>query len=249
MDAQLLMFYFLVLAVCCVNWGGVESFTKNEDLVNLNKLKLEWKGTVPPNWRASDPCGFQWDGINCTNSQVTSLKLSTMGLKGILPTAIGFLTGLRTLDLSYNRDLTGSIPTSLGNLTNLKILLMIGCSFSGQIPNELGNLLNLNFLALNSNGFTGLIPPSLGNLSQLHWLDLADNQLSGSLPVSNVNENGLDKLHDARHFHFNRNKLTGTISPGLFHSRMKLVHLLLDGNSFTGEIPSTLELVESLEVL
>ncbi|GLJ34357.1 hypothetical protein SUGI_0690820 [Cryptomeria japonica] len=250
METQLLISSFLVLAVCFASWGGVESLTKNEDLVNLNKLKLEWKDTVPPNWRASDPCGSHWDGVNCTwNSQVTSLKLSTMGLKGILPSAIGSLSGLETLDVSYNKDLTGSIPSSLGNLINLKIMLMIGCSFSGQIPNELGNLLNLNFLALNSNGFTGAIPPALGNLSQLHWLDLADNQLSGSLPVSNTNENGLDKLHDARHFHLNRNKLTGTISPNLFHSTMKLVHLLLDGNAFTGEIPSTLELVESLEVL
>lgn len=31
----------------------------------------EWDNT-PPNWVGSDPCGG-WDGIECTNSRITSM--------------------------------------------------------------------------------------------------------------------------------------------------------------------------------
>ncbi|XVF63454.1 hypothetical protein PTKIN_Ptkin09bG0088200 [Pterospermum kingtungense] len=105
------------------------------------------------------------------------------------------------------------------------------------------------FRALNSNNFTGRIPPSLGKLSKLYWLDLAVNQLVGAIPVSTPTSPGLDLLLKAKHFHFNKNKLSGTIPPKLFSSEMVLIHILFDGNQFTGSIPSTLGLVQTLEVL
>ncbi|XP_050940254.1 leucine-rich repeat receptor protein kinase HPCA1 isoform X2 [Cucumis melo] len=172
-----------------------------------------------------------------------------MGLKGKLGGDIGGLTELKSLDLSFNKDLTGSISPALGDLQNLSILILAGCGFSGSIPEQLGNLSNLSFLALNSNNFTGTIPPSLGKLSNLYWLDLADNQLTGSLPVSTSETPGLDLLLKAKHFHFNKNQLSGSISPKLFRSEMVLIHILFDGNKFSGNIPPTLGLVKTLEVL
>ncbi|XP_038903747.1 probable leucine-rich repeat receptor-like protein kinase At5g49770 isoform X2 [Benincasa hispida] len=172
-----------------------------------------------------------------------------MGLKGKLGGDIGGLKELKSLDLSFNKDLTGSISPALGDLQSLSILILAGCGFSGSIPEELGNLSNLSFLALNSNNFTGTIPPSLGKLSNLYWLDLADNQLTGSLPVSTSESPGLDLLLKAKHFHFNKNQLSGSISPKLFSSEMVLIHILFDGNKFSGNIPPTLGLVKTLEVL
>ncbi|KAK2965566.1 hypothetical protein RJ640_018732 [Escallonia rubra] len=103
--------------------------------------------------------------------------LSTMGLSGTLSGDIGGLTGLISMDLSYNKGLTSSLSPQLGDLKNLRIL------------------------ALNTNNFTGGIPPSLGRLSNLYWLDLAENQLTGSLPVSNMDATvpGLDLLKKAKH--------------------------------------------------
>ncbi|XP_040995685.1 leucine-rich repeat receptor protein kinase HPCA1-like [Juglans microcarpa x Juglans regia] len=218
----------------------------------LTALKAAWKNT-PPSWGYSeDPCGLPvWDGVTCNNnSRVTALKLSTMGLEGKLEGDIGELTELTSLDLSFNRRLTGSLSPRLGDLRKLTILLLAGCSFSGDIPDELGNLSELYFLALNSNNLTGKVPPSLGKLSKLYWLDIADNMLTGPLPIStSMGAPGLDLLLNAEHFHFNQNNLSGPIPEKLFSSNMKLIHILFDGNQLNGSIPPTLGLVKTLEVL
>ncbi|KAI5419053.1 leucine-rich repeat receptor protein kinase HPCA1 [Lathyrus oleraceus] len=246
MEMQSVMLFLVFL------WAQVHlvsSFTDPQDVSALRSLKDIWKNT-PPSWdKSDDPCGAPWDGVTCSKSRVTSLGLSTMGLKGTLSGDIGGLTELRSLDLSFNKGLMGSISPELGELKNLNILILAGCSFSGKIPDALGNLSDLSFLALNSNNFTGKIPSSLGKLSKLYWLDLADNQLTGPLPVSTSTSPGLDQLLHAKHFHFNKNQLSGSISPKLFHSDMVLIHILLDGNHLSGSIPSTIGLVHTVEVL
>lgn len=227
----------------------VFSFTDPQDVSVLRSLKDMWQNT-PPNWdKSDDPCGAPWEGVTCNRSRVTSLGLSTMGLQGKLSGDIGGLTELRSLDLSFNRGLKGPLSPQLGDLRNLNILILAGCSFSGKIPNELGNLSELSFLALNSNNLSGEIPASLGNLSKLYWLDLADNQLTGSIPVSTSISPGFDMLLKAKHFHFNKNKLSGPIPSNLFNSEMVLIHVLFDGNQLAGTIPFTLGLVQTLEVL
>ncbi|WVZ22298.1 hypothetical protein V8G54_000842 [Vigna mungo] len=227
----------------------ISSYTDSQDVVALRSLKDVWQNT-PPSWdKSDDPCGAPWEGVTCNKSRVTSLGLSTMGLKGKLSGDIGQLKELRSLDLSFNRDLTGPLSPELGELSKLNILILAGCSFSGNIPDELGNLSELSFLALNSNNFTGKIPPSLGKLSKIYWLDLADNQLTGPIPVSTSTSPGLDLLLKAKHFHFNKNQLSGSIPPKLFSSEMILIHILFDGNNLSGTIPSTLVQVKTVEVL
>ncbi|KAK6263920.1 hypothetical protein SCA6_019354 [Theobroma cacao] len=152
-------------------------------------------------------------------------------------------------DLSYNKGLTGSLPASIGNLKNLTNLILVGCGFNGPIPDAIGSLSQLKYLSLNSNGFTGPIPPSIGHLSNLVWLDLADNQLEGPIPVSNGSAPGLDMLIHTKHFHFGKNKLSGQIPAQLFSSHMSLIHLLFESNELTGSLPSTLGLVQTLEVV
>lgn len=226
----------------------ISSATDSRDAAALQSLKDAWQNT-PPTWKNSDdPCG-SWEGVTCNNSRVTALGLSTMGLTGKLSGDIGGLTELRSLDLSYNGGLTGSLSPRIGDLQKLNILILAGCGFTGNIPDEIGNLAELSFLALNSNNFSGRIPPSLGKLSQLYWLDLADNQLTGSIPVSTITSPGLDQLKNAKHFHFNKNKLSGTISEQLFSPDMVLIHVLFDGNQLSGNIPESLGYVQTLEVL
>ncbi|CAH8258712.1 unnamed protein product [Arabidopsis lyrata] len=227
----------------------ISSVTDPRDAAALRSLMDQWDNT-PPSWGGSDdPCGTPWEGVSCNNSRITALGLSTMGLKGRLSGDIGELAELRSLDLSFNRGLTGSLTSRLGDLQKLNILILAGCGFTGSIPNELGYLKDLSFLALNSNNFTGKIPASLGNLTKVYWLDLADNQLTGPIPISSGSSPGLDLLLKAKHFHFNKNQLSGTIPPKLFSSEMILIHVLFDGNRFTGSIPSTLGLIQTLEVL
>ncbi|KAK9052571.1 hypothetical protein SSX86_029200 [Deinandra increscens subsp. villosa] len=213
----------------------------------LRALKDQWQNT-PPSWkRSNDPCS--WEGVTCSNSRIVALGLSSMGLVGQLVGDIGGLTALTSLDLSFNGGLTGSISPQIGDLKSLNILILAGCSFTGNIPPELGNLQELSFLALNTNNLTGEIPPALGSLSKLYWLDLAENHLTGSIPVSTDTKPGLDQLKHAKHFHFNKNKLSGGIPEQLFSDEMVLIHVLFDGNQLTGGIPSTIVYVQTLEVL
>ncbi|KAK3043077.1 hypothetical protein RJ639_001192 [Escallonia herrerae] len=227
----------------------ISSATDPRDVVALRALKDSWQNT-PPSWEKSDdPCGAPWEGVTCINSRVTSLELSSKGLVGELTNDIGGLTELRTLDLSLNTGLKGPIPPQLGGLKKLHMLLLSGCSFTGSIPSELGNLVELSFLDVSSNSLTGEIPPSLGNISGLYLLDLSDNQMTGSLPVSNPITPGLDLLKNAKHFHLYDNQFSGTIPAALFSADMTLIHLFLDGNQLVGRIPSSIGLVQTLQMI
>lgn len=236
---QLLVIIFIQLSI---------TTAQNTDRTILQALKAAWPNTQL-NWDGPDPCDGSWVGIGCTNSRVTSITLSSMGLTGGLPGDIGQFTELVILDLSYNTKLTGSLTPAIGNLRKLTNLNLVGCGFTGPIPSTIGNLERLIFLSLNSNGFTESIPASIGNLKNLYWLDLSANKLSGSLPVSNGVTSGLDMLTHAKHFHLGDNQLSGDIPPLLFNSNLSLIHLLLENNQFTGTIPSTLTLVQHLEVV
>ncbi|XP_028075638.1 probable leucine-rich repeat receptor-like protein kinase At5g49770 isoform X1 [Camellia sinensis] len=226
----------------------VAAFTNPQDVAAISALRDAWQNT-PPSWVGQDPCDNNWEGIQCTNSRVTAITLASMNLTGQLPGDIGSLSELLTLDLSYNPGLTGSLPALIGALTKLSNLLLVGCDFFGPIPNEIGSLQQLVKLALNSNRFTGKIPPTIGNLANLYWLDLADNKLEGTIPVSNGTTPGLDMLVKTMHFHFGKNNLSGEIPPKLFSSNMSLIHLLLDSNQLSGNIPSTLGSMQNLEAL
>ncbi|XP_020108910.1 probable leucine-rich repeat receptor-like protein kinase At5g49770 isoform X1 [Ananas comosus] len=237
---------FLVFALLLQFSSGT---TDTQDTAALRALMSQWQYT-PPSWgQSDDPCGTPWEGISCSNSRVTVLKLSTMGIKGTLSGDIGQLSELQSLDLSYNKELRGTLPPDIGNLKKLTTLILAGCSFSGTIPYQIGSLGKLSYLALNSNQLGGKIPASLGNLSKLYWLDVADNQLTGPLPISTENTPGLDKLINTKHFHFNKNQLTGPIPETLFSSEMTLIHVLFDGNKLTGTVPTSLGLVQTLEVV
>uniref|UniRef100_A0A0D9WHX3 non-specific serine/threonine protein kinase n=1 Tax=Leersia perrieri TaxID=77586 RepID=A0A0D9WHX3_9ORYZ len=240
-----LLFLLLLLAFA----PAVLCQTNAQDVAALEGLKSQWTN-YPPSWRNSgDPCTGGWDGIMCTNTgRVNSLRLSSVGLQGTLSSSIGQLSELVYLDLSFNINLGGALPAEIGNLGQLTTLILAGCSFNGKIPTEIGNIRQLWFLALNSNKFTGGIPATIGVLTNLFWLDLADNQLSGPIPISTSTSPGLDQLVKTKHFHFNKNQLTGTLN-GLFNSNMTLIHILFDSNQFSGSIPAEVGGITSLEVL
>ncbi|KAG6778400.1 hypothetical protein POTOM_018262 [Populus tomentosa] len=236
------------LLITCLQVLVIAAVTDSNDLSALNSLKSNWKNT-PPNWTGYDPCGGGWEGIGCTGSRITSIVLSGMGLSGTLTGDIGNFSELQTLDLSQNNGLTGILPSAIVNLKKLQNLFLVDCNFNGPIPDEIGSLTQLVSLSLASNNFNGPIPPSIGKMSNLFLLDLTDNKLSGTIPVSDGTLPGLDLLLKARHFHLGKNQFTGGIPSNLFSSNMSLIHVLFDSNQLSGSFPSTLELVQTLEVI
>ncbi|KAG5525679.1 hypothetical protein RHGRI_032094 [Rhododendron griersonianum] len=213
----------ICLLVVSIQFLVATAQTNSLDLAALEALKDAWTNT-PPNWVGSDPCGSSWEGIQCTNSRITSITLGNTGL-------------------------TGQLSGDIAQLSELQMLVLEGCGFFGPIPGTLGSLQQLRYLVLNSNSFSGSIPPSIGNLSNLYWLDLANNDLSGTIPVSSGATPGLDMLVNTKHFHFGNNQLSGAIPSTLFSSNMTLIHVLFENNRLNGSIPSQLALVQTLEVV
>ncbi|KAL4556394.1 hypothetical protein LXL04_039045 [Taraxacum kok-saghyz] len=238
----------LWMLIVCSQVMVIAAVTDRNDVAALNAMKSTWKN-LPPNWKGPDPCGSNWDGINCTMSRVTSLFLAGMGVRTNNIEDIPSLSQLDYLDLSNNKGIKAPLPPSVGDLKNLKILILVGCSFSGAIPDTVGSLKELVFLGLNNNSFTGTIPPSIGNLKNLSWLDLSDNKLQGPIPVSNGTTLGLDMLKKARHFHLADNQLSGVIRSELFSSDMSLIHVIFNNNQLSGRIPSSIGLVGTLRAV
>ena len=146
-----------------------------------------YEATDGANWRSntnwlSDKPLSEWYGVDTDdNGRVIQLLLSSNELSGTIPSSLGSLTHLRTLDLSSN-ELSGTVPSSLGSLTHLQELFLFGNELSGSIPSSLGSLTHLQLLGLHRNELSGTIPSSLGDLTHLQLLALEGNPLLGALP-------------------------------------------------------------------
>ena len=94
--------------------------------------RLNWDRT-----RAfSDWIGVTLDGAP---QRVTGLRLTSQGLTGPLPAALGDLTQLTALDLRGNA-LTGEVPAALGALTRLTDLHLAGTRLTGCLPTTLAGV-------------------------------------------------------------------------------------------------------------
>ena len=96
----------------------------------MTMIKDAWYPDNPAaltSWGVSaDPC-YGWTGVVCLpDGQVTSLSLSRLGLRGVIPPAMGYVgNSLTTLDLSYN-SLFGQLPLELSSLQSLSFLALQG---------------------------------------------------------------------------------------------------------------------------
>lgn len=107
-------------------------------------------------------CG--WRGIICNSGgAVTSIHWPKQHLDGSLPSEIGLLQSLSTLDLGENH-IFGSLPKQLYALKNLTSLYIHENRFTGSLPESIGNLYKLVNLYAHNNSFTGTIPTSIGSI-------------------------------------------------------------------------------------
>jgi prepilin-type N-terminal cleavage/methylation domain-containing protein len=135
------------------------------------------------------PCS--WFGVTCSAGNVDSVSLPNNNLTGSLPTEIGNLTGLTTLNLTGNA-ITGSIPPQIGRLTDLSTLDLSDNQLDGVIPKTIGNNTNLSILNLSLNALDGQIPSSIGRLSTLDELYLQNNTLTCHVPTTIANLSEID---------------------------------------------------------
>ena len=193
------------------------------------------------NWLSDRPIG-EWYGVSTdANGRVVDLSLRENELTGEIPTELGSLSSLQSLELSSNQ-LTGAIPAELENLSDLQGLSLFYNQLTGEIPLELGSLSNLQWLDLAGNQLMGEIPPELGSLSNLQRLSLAGNQLMGAIPTE------LGSLSSLTSLSLSGNELSGAI-PKELGSLSSLRGLSLWGNELSGAIPKELGSLSSLQGL
>jgi RHS repeat-associated protein len=172
------------------------------------------------------------------------------GISGTIPTTIGLLQELITLDLDYAQGLTGDIPAEIGNLSNLVTLDLNRNRLSGTVPPALfTNLHNLEFLNLSysNNLLTCNFPTSLAGVDKLKYLNLNGVELIGSIPVSIGQLADLEYLYLSSGFTSPTNKLTGSI-PAMINDLDKLKVVEIHGQNLTGNIPDIGDL-HDLEIL
>ena len=143
-----------------------------------NHLKDSW------NFTEDFFCNFV--GVECSSTSsettISNLNLTNMGLKGQFPQGIKNCSSLTGLDLSGN-ELSGAIPSDISQLLSAVLKLDLSFNnFSGEIPKSIVNCTDLYLLRLDNNQLTGLIPPEIGQL-QLTKFSVANNLLLGPVPV------------------------------------------------------------------
>eukprot|EP00850_Spirogloea_muscicola_P023299 SM000345S12840 [mRNA] locus=s345:10267:28268:+ [translate_table: standard] len=181
------------------------------------------------------------------------LNIQSSGLYGSIP---AFVTSrlLLLTDLSlYNNQLSGPIPTDIGNLDLLNSLDLSYNLLSGVLPESFVGCVTLSSLHLNDNQLSGPVPAVIGNLDALRIVSLDDNLLSGGLPgtltgveiltVSNNLLNGpipsfVFDDNNLLEIFLDNNELTGPIPLSLFSDELPFI-ILLRGNYLTGSISTS----------
>lgn len=215
-----------------------------------------------------------WLGIICLSANTPlSIHISKQGLIGSLPSSVGGLTNLLSLDLSFN-SLKKTIPSTIGSMKSLVRLLLNSNALTGSIPTGLCLLNSLTipdqtvngFIDLSRNKLVGEIPPILILLKSLKHLDLSRNSIGSSVPSNidmlldltylDLSVNGLyssipqsiGRLHSLAYLNLSKNSLKSSIPSDLCGLR-KIKSLNLAANSITSTIPSCLSSLQDLEYL
>ncbi|RCV10049.1 hypothetical protein SETIT_2G080400v2 [Setaria italica] len=199
------------------------------------KAKISSQSGVLASWNKSTSY-CSWEGVTCGKRhrwRVVALDLSFQGLAGTISPAIGTLTFLQSLNLSFNG------PISLPALAPSAAFRKTRC-MAGRLPSDLGKSLpSIQQLAIGTNLFTGALPRSLNNLSQLQVFDVDSNNFTGVVPTELGRLQNLEVfMLDSNKFHANNEREWGFIASLTNCSRFQ--KLTIGWNRFSGNLPSSL---------
>ena len=206
-------------------WYGITCDTTTRYIVSIFLRDNNLDGTLPPSlWKL--------------RNLLALCIMSNKGLSGNLSDIVfANMTTVVRVELAFN-SLSGKIPgkslAGMKSLVKLQLCCQKGSGLEGEIPKEIGNLAELQVLSLGGNlRLHGLIPKSMAKLKKLYFFDLETAEsFSGFQNLFN--------LSSLRYMHLSHAGLNGTLPDefGLYFPAM--IECLLQGNNFTGNIPSTL---------
>eukprot|EP00268_Persea_americana_P003486 TRINITY_DN11053_c0_g2_i2.p1 TRINITY_DN11053_c0_g2~~TRINITY_DN11053_c0_g2_i2.p1 ORF type:complete len:281 (-),score=33.74 TRINITY_DN11053_c0_g2_i2:366-1208(-) len=121
--------------------------------------------------------------LNSTYTDTFNARVTTiLTTKGMSLTYEGLPLSLMTIiDLSMNQ-LTGNIPSQMGHLKALHSLNLSNNILFGPIPESFQNLEVIESLDLSHNKIVGTIPPQMVQLYKLSTFSVSFNNLSGEIP-------------------------------------------------------------------
>jgi len=131
-----------------------------------------------------DECLWYSQSISPCNrdGEYTDLNLPGNTIAGSLPAELVlFAPSLTRMSLPTN-SLSGAIPTVIGQLSKLETLDLAANSINGSLPSELGLLSNLMLFSVFDSQVSGVLPLEIANLSKLAELYIANSLLVGEVP-------------------------------------------------------------------
>lgn len=184
---------------------------------------------VLTSWNPDTDC-CDWYCVSChlTTHRIISLTILTDNFPGQIPSEVGDLSLLESLQFHKLPNLTGPIPPAIAKLRNLKSLRISWTGISGSVPSFLAQLKNLTFLDLAFNSLTGSIPASLSLLPNLDALHLDRNELTGRIPDSFGEFRG-----KVPSLYLSHNQLSGNVPASL--GKMDFDTLELQRNKLEGD--------------
>jgi Leucine-rich repeat (LRR) protein len=208
-------------------------------------------GLAMLSWRNNTADCCLWEGITCNgDGVVTEVSLPGRGLQGRISPALGELTGLLHINLSWNA-LSGGLPLEQ-LMSSTSSIVVIDVSFN-HLEGELGELSSsvsvthgwpLQVLNISSNQFTGEFPSrACMLLKNLVTLNMSNNNFSGQVPSSFCLASASITVLELQY-----NQFSGKI-PLMLGSCSNLKVLKAGHNNLGGTIPDELFNATSLEHL
>ncbi|XP_022721743.1 receptor-like protein 12 [Durio zibethinus] len=257
------MLSYLGLRFC--NLSMFPEFLKSQtSLKNLDLSNNKISGVVP-NWVWKKSLRY----LDLSNNSLSSLdqfslNQSLTSSQRSLSRPICNLSQLVTFNASFNK-LSGPIPSCLGNISSLSSLDLQKNNFSGSLP-DFAKATQLYWLQLNDNKLEGKLPRSLANCTILQVLNLGNNALYDSFPLWLGKLPALTVLvlqanrfygpikHVKNYFQdldvldIAFNNFSGQL-PTEFFQAPQLRSLKIGGNKLEGKLPRSLANCKKLEVL
>ncbi|KAJ3021690.1 UNVERIFIED_CONTAM: hypothetical protein HDU68_009502 [Siphonaria sp. JEL0065] len=119
------------------------TFSENSTTIIGTAAATTSTGTAPSFFKKRRSLSRRAINIDSNRYRVYSVSVSGLGISGSVPSGLGFLPFLQSLDIS-NNAFTGSIPSSFSNLASLKRFNFGGNSISGRLPPGLAEIIASN---------------------------------------------------------------------------------------------------------